>query len=81
MPVPRTLRPAGPLGRRLAALLAERKITRYRLHLDTGLSASQVGRILAGRCNPSLDTLRKLAFSLGVSLDDLTSLYNSDARP
>lgn len=47
------------------------------LHNKTGISISQISRILSGRYNPSWPGARKLALALEISLDDLATLLDS----
>lgn len=57
-------------GRRLAELLASRKITVYELGQRTGVDRKGLARILRGETRPSWEAAEKIAAALGVSLDE-----------
>ena len=78
MPIPRKLKPAGTLGRTVAAILRERGWSYYQLAKTAGLDESQVGRILAGQRQPTWDTACKIADALDVSLDTLRGRGDSE---
>jgi transcriptional regulator with XRE-family HTH domain len=61
-----------PIGDRLKELRKAHPMTQQALATAAGLSMSVIIHIEAGRIpNPRLDTLRKLAKALGVTLDEL----------
>jgi transcriptional regulator with XRE-family HTH domain len=57
-----------PLPDALAALLAARGWTAYRLAAESGLTRTQVARIVSGDRDCTTATLFRLAGALGVSL-------------
>ena len=63
---------------RLAALRKERALTQDALAAQVGVHVSQLRRYEAGKSQPSLDVLRKLAIALSVSADTL--VFDKDER-
>lgn len=65
--------PTPPLpffARRLAELRQATGLTVYALARRAGVNASNLYNLEAGRRNPSLDVMRKLAVALGKTLND-----------
>lgn len=62
---------ADPFPARLRALMEARGLTAYRLAKESGVSATVIGRLLAGRTVPAWETAKALAAALGCTLDDL----------
>ena len=56
------------LGQRIRALRAERELQQRQLAEKAELTPSMVSQIESGRLTPSLNTLRKLADALGVTI-------------
>lgn len=56
----------------LKSILAERNLSAAELARTSGVSVASLSRILAGKVNPSFDSMSKLAHALGVSLDRLS---------
>ena len=65
------------LGRQLAALRNQKRLTQGDLAKATGIGQSEISRIEQGKGNPTQDTLRKLGASLGAVLTFATE----DGRP
>lgn len=63
---------------RLAALRKERSLTQDALAEQVGVHVSQLRRYEAGKSQPGLDVLRKLAIALSVSADTL--VFDKDER-
>lgn len=63
---------------RLAALRKERALTQDTLATEVGIHVSQLRRYEAGKSQPGLDVLRKLAIALSVSADTL--VFDKDER-
>lgn len=63
---------------RLAALRKERSLTQDALAAQVGVHVSQLRRYEAGKSQPTLDVLRKLAIALSVSADTL--VFDKDER-
>jgi transcriptional regulator with XRE-family HTH domain len=63
---------------RLAALRKERALTQDTLADQVGVHVSQLRRYEAGKSQPGLDILRKLAIALSVSADTL--VFDKDER-
>ena len=59
------------LGKRIAHLRKTRGLTQLELSVDSGLSQSFLCDLEAGRRNPSVETLERVAMALGVSLSVL----------
>ncbi len=59
------------LGRRVCYLRGKAGLTQLDLSLEAGLAKSYVSEIEAGKRNPSLSSLSKMAKGLGVSLEEL----------
>lgn len=59
------------LGKRLQELREEKGMTRYRMTEITGISGQHIKGIEEGTRQPTVDTLRKMAVSLGVTLSEL----------
>ena len=59
------------LGKRIAHLRKTKGLTQLELSVDSGLSQSFLCDLEAGRRNPSIETLERLAMALGVSLSVL----------
>lgn len=63
---------------RLAALRKQRALTQDALADHVGIHVSQLRRYEAGKSQPGLDILRKLAIALSVSADTL--VFDKDER-
>lgn len=59
------------LGERIQGLREERSMTQEDLVGHAGLDRSHLAKIEAGRINPSLSTLTRIARGLGVAIADL----------
>ena len=59
------------LGKRIRALRRVKSLTQEELGEKSGLSYKFIGEIERGEVNPSLDSLTKIAKSLGVKVGDL----------
>lgn len=62
---------APPFASHLLALRQARGLSRQQLADAVGCSKMQIWRLERGLCQPRLDTLRKLAAALGVTLNGL----------
>jgi transcriptional regulator with XRE-family HTH domain len=72
--------PSMPIAQKLRELRLANKYTLQQLATVAGLSISAITQIEYGvNLHPRLDTLKKLARALGVSLDDLAA--NDDDGP
>jgi len=60
-----------PLGARIKALRLERELQQRQLAEKADLAPSMVSQIESGRLTPSLNTLRKIAEALGVTIATL----------
>lgn len=61
------------IGSRLKAARTERDVTLTALSAETGISASTLSRLEAGKRQPNLELLIPLAAALDVTLDDLVT--------
>lgn len=62
------------LAKNMKAIMKEKKIRNTDLFMRTGVHFSRIGDILRGRTlNPQINTVKRLAVGLGVSIDDLMS--------
>jgi len=59
------------LGRRIVAARKTRNMSQEQLATDSGIDRSHMGFIEQGRRKPTLSTLIKIAYSLGMSLEQL----------
>lgn len=60
------------LGQAINALAEERKITKYRISKNSGISQTTLGEIANGKnLNPTIDTIEKIAKGLGVAASEL----------
>ncbi len=59
------------LGRRIAYLRKERKMSQLTLSVEAGLAHSYVSELEQGKRNPSIETLSRVAVALDVSLEEL----------
>lgn len=59
------------LGKRIAHLRKTKGMTQLELCVDSGISQSFICDLEAGRRNPSVETLERIAIALGVSLSVL----------
>jgi len=59
------------LGKRIAHLRKTKGFTQLDLSVDSGIAKSYLCDLEAGRRNPSIETLERIALSLGVSLSFL----------
>ena len=66
---------------RLAALMEERKITSYRITLDTKIPNSQISYWKRGKSQPTMENLIKLAEYFNVSLDYLVGRTDDPVKP
>lgn len=57
------------IGRRIAQLREERKISQAELAERTGLAQSNIARTEAGKFSTTLDVLTKVGEALGVKID------------
>jgi transcriptional regulator with XRE-family HTH domain len=62
---------ARPFGRTLKRLRTERGLSMYALAKRSGISDVYIGKLEAGRSDPTLGMLRRLAKALGVPLTAL----------
>lgn len=63
---------------RLATLRKKRGLTQQALADDVGVHVVQIRRYEAGKTQPTLDIIRKLAIALSVSADEL--IFDKDER-
>lgn len=77
MVVPRS-QPENDFGQRLADLRKQKGFTQQQLAERVGVHAQQLKRYEAGSSQPTLDVIRNLAVSLGVTSDRL--LFGKDER-
>ncbi|MBO4540784.1 MAG: helix-turn-helix transcriptional regulator, partial [Bacilli bacterium] len=59
------------LGKRIAYLRKQKRMSQLGLSLSTGISKSHLSDVECGRRNPSLLTLGTIAQGLGVTLEEL----------
>ncbi len=62
----------------ISELLAEKKLTKYRISRNTGLPYSTVSDIVSGKTSPdkcSAETIYKLAKAIGISMEALLEPY------
>ena len=59
------------LGRRIATIRKEKKISQVNLGYACDLEKSNMNRIEAGNTNPSILILKKISNELGISLNEL----------
>lgn len=59
------------LGRRIAYLRKERKMSQLDLAIESTLATSYVSELEKGKRNPSIETLSKVAKALQVTLSEL----------
>lgn len=59
------------MGRRLKALRAKNELSRQALATKAGVSREYVRKLEAGRYDPTVGTLQKIAKALGVPLTEL----------
>jgi transcriptional regulator with XRE-family HTH domain len=71
-------RPTAALGRRIRELRHELNITQEDLAHLSGVNVSNLGKIERGLSNPRLDSLQRVAYSLGTSVSDLTRYLTDD---
>lgn len=57
-------------GKRLKHIRESKKISIYRLSQDTGISQGHISDLENGRNQPTIDTLKRLLVSLGVTLSE-----------
>lgn len=57
----------------LKFLREARGLSQYRLAKDSGVSQADIWRIENDKQKPGIETLRRLAVALGVTLDELAS--------
>lgn len=57
------------IGKRIAELRKERKLSQVDLALKTGLDKGHIARIELGRYSVGLDTLQKIADALNVKIE------------
>jgi len=69
------------LGARLKYIRKKKNLSLRALGKSAYVSHSFIADIEAGRSNPSLDTLRALARTLGVSISEITGDIPSDFKP
>ncbi len=62
---------AGNLGRNLRRLRKEREMTQEEVGRRSGVHPTEVSRIEAGKRDPQVSTVERLAKALGVSASDL----------
>jgi transcriptional regulator with XRE-family HTH domain len=62
---------AGNLGRNLRRLRKEREMTQEEVGHRSGVHPTEVSRIEAGKRDPQVSTVERLAKALGVSASDL----------
>jgi len=62
---------AGNLGRNLRRLRKERELTQEEVGHRSGVHPTEVSRIEAGKRDPQVSTVERLAKALGVSASDL----------
>lgn len=67
------------IGSKIKAIRKENKLTQAELSLKANISRSYLADIERNRYNPSVDTLRSLAESLGISLSELVDT-NTNAK-
>ena len=65
------------LGRAVTALREDRRITRYALARKAGVSYRTVRLLEAGKINPTLEILLKIAKALGAPVDQLLRFSRS----
>jgi len=59
------------LGKRIAYLRLEKKMSQMKLALEAKVSKNYVSDLENGRRNPSLDVLNRIAKGLGITLEEL----------
>lgn len=60
------------LGQAINALAEERKITKYRISKNSGISQTTLGEVVNGKnLNPTIDTIEKIAKGLGITVSEL----------
>lgn len=68
------------LGRNIRKLREEKSLTQFELSVDCNMEAPNLIRIEKGRTNPTVKTLRAIAKSLGVRVQDLFSFEGGPAE-
>lgn len=62
-------------GKKLKSIRENKKISIYRLSQDTGISQGHISDLENGRNQPTIETLRKILVSLGITLAEF---FNED---
>lgn len=70
----RSARPQAALGEAVRELRLKRKATQEDVAAGAGITTATLSLIERGQANPTWDTARKLAASLGVSISELAKL-------
>ena len=60
------------MASKLASTMRRKGVSAYRLARETGLAESTVSRLMRGKCDGNLDSWRRIAACLGVTLDEIT---------
>ncbi len=59
------------IGERLRYLRTSKKLSIYRVSQETGISQNHISDLELGKCQPSVETLRRLIIPLGITLSEL----------
>jgi putative transcriptional regulator len=62
------------LGAKIVQIRTEKEISQKQLALNIGSTNTHLRRIERGEANPTINTLRRIAAELGISISDLVSL-------
>lgn len=63
----------------LRAIMLNKRITPYQLHVQTGVSKSYIYALCSGNCtNPTLEICRRIAFALDITLLELLDVKEWD---
>lgn len=74
----RSARPQAALGEAVRDLRLKRRATQEDIAAGAGITAATLSLIERGQANPTWDTARKLATALGVSMNELARLAETD---
>lgn len=59
------------IGERLKQIRNSKKLSIYKVSQESGISQNHIKDLENGRRNPSLETIKRLAVSLGITLPEL----------
>ncbi|MGD9736393.1 MAG: helix-turn-helix domain-containing protein [Solirubrobacterales bacterium] len=74
----RSARPQAALGEAVRELRAKRKATQEEIAAGAGITTATLSLIERGQANPTWDTARKLATALGVSMNELARVAETN---